>query len=950
MGEELQRFRVRAVYVPRDEALISIVSVTENGTGGAKTNEPFEFGFPIQALELGADEVLKVYDDDGAGGKGAALANWQFDNEASDGLAAANSVRFGKVTGILPNLASGGTRKLHVYRSADARPDGTPITLSDLAALAGYANGLCKVSIDIGGTTYTVSVKDIVDAAITTYSKTALWTSPDTWRSGPTCTEWILRGAPRNGGSSHASGDGLHVEFHVAAYKAGTAAVSGGNPITAVRVDVCVDNADITRSAGACANYHYGLLIERATSLSDATMISSDQTDAHLGTHRFSFPRTLPAAGITLSSSEIGTGQTITRDAGTWPLDILGQHIVNPSGAGKMNVTARTSGTVVTGYIYEAFTGTSYSSSDWSICGVGHQHNQSYRRRVHIGTKPTNIALWGSHTSAVTPTTRAGMDYVAATAKMLPPYSKTFAGVSHSMTALNLMVADGIVVPLSQNATNKMGDVELVIATTGGREDIGLNPGWAVYGLTKYDADGRRRIFENGDYYATWPYLLQSRLSGSPSAGALPVFPRADGGTQYYRVGGGSWMGTAATCVVSDSWQLWTNDVAHHASAFYIPYLLTGDYWWFKHLQRQGETSWFMTNSGYHGVGANKTPYGERNIDLAYLPWGDGQPRGRAWLMRDLLHAAIAAPEASKPSLAHAKSYWRGRVADTWQAALGWIDVKFSPGHTNPVHLGISSDGTGYHADSMSWSGIGNWQNYFGVTATAYAGRLGLTNADWTDWATWYARSITDAPFDANVVADTMTISYVWVGKRLSGAQFTAEPASWAEFYQRTALLQLNTTQTNDMARVPSGTVTLSDASVGTGRTVTFSSSYFTSGGTGTGAWFVGGYIREIRAGAHGVARITSVTSATVVEVEVVQEFSGTSLTPSNVRIPGWHPTDYAGERETITSDDYHISFVVAARLLKDAGISTTAAQAAIDYMTGRTGWSESVGFWEIAI
>ncbi len=94
-----------------NETLVSIVTVT-NASGVERTNEPVEFGFPLSETEHSAGLFLKLYDD-GGGGPGAVLQNYQFDNHATD---LNGATRFAKGSCILPSLGIGAsqTRRLRV--------------------------------------------------------------------------------------------------------------------------------------------------------------------------------------------------------------------------------------------------------------------------------------------------------------------------------------------------------------------------------------------------------------------------------------------------------------------------------------------------------------------------------------------------------------------------------------------------------------------------------------------------------------------------------------------------------------------------------------------------------------------------------------------------------------------------------------------------------------------
>lgn len=279
---------------------LGILTIT-NATGSAGTSVPFQIAWPAAPAEIGTGQTLRVYDDNGSGAKGTVLSNFQVDNLSTD---MNGDERLYVLSGIVPSLGASSTRKLFVEASSTAAPTGTAITESDLFATS-WRN---VVNFDIGGTTYTVDSDDL-NGASTTWSKTAP-VRHDDWLDGPCRRCFVYSAPPMNTGTAHASGDGLRVWFHIYVTKATTAAVSGGNPILSVECDITLRNMDTQR--GSPANYWYGLQIQRSTSLSDGTLITTDYTDIDSNVTRYSYPRSSPAATL----SAVGSTGTYRNSAG----------------------------------------------------------------------------------------------------------------------------------------------------------------------------------------------------------------------------------------------------------------------------------------------------------------------------------------------------------------------------------------------------------------------------------------------------------------------------------------------------------------------------------------------------------------------------------------------------------------------------------------------------------
>ena len=903
------------------ESLVTLITVT-NAAASSKTNEPISIGLPLAPTALNALlPYVRVYDDDGAGGKGTALGNFQYTLTATD---LGGKTRMGRLDGILPALGSSATRKLHVYASASPTPSGTAITTVDILATSFQT----RVSFDIGGTVFVADARTVL-ASSSTWSKTAS-VLHGTYFSGPACTAFSGSMAPVNSASAHASGDGLRVWFHIYAYKAQAGAVSEGNPITSVVCDVVVENGAVDRVTPA--HYWYGLIVERSTSLSSGTLISTDDTDPDGVVYRYAWPRLQPAATITLSGSTTGP-KTITLSAGAWETDVLGAHIVNAGGDGKAIVTSRSSATAVAVYVYQAFTTTSYTSGQWAQEGVGHSYACRDRvARVWVGTKPTNVAAWGNHVTAVTTTTNGAMAY-AAGALALNNHITAVASVTHSMTLLNGMKGDNAIRPFTQRGTKLIGDVTGNIGGTGDREDIGYAARWTLSGLVKYDINGRRKIFENARYFSWWHKTGLRRYGGSPSAGALGAPPRSDGGTNYTvdsrfdatLIADPS--GTLTGAASSDNggsdrtWMEWTGDIAHHPSCFYVPYLLTGDLYWLESQNMQAErTATHSIDPAYGGgYGINKTPLGDKST----LWWNDLQQRAGAWVTRDIVQAAAITPDAVNNALYSAKSYWTGRVTDTWTFAAAVAADK------------TGADGSDYYANAgPRWvttsannaTAISPWNFDYFLDAFYHAYELGLTNAGWTSFAAW-ADEHQNSYSSADVAPDYMVAEYA-VGIKTLGGFGPTRVRTWAETYQSHAW-----GNPYDTSRWASRTVNVTlSATSGASITATAASSMF-----GQGSWYVGGWIIS----GSGKGQITGITSATVCTISTAgtggAAFSSTSL--SNASVPGPHPLDAPADGTRTGRDvNYFRLWRKSLIHMQDRSVNVAAARAYIESASGYGG------------
>lgn len=917
------------------ETLLGYLTMT-NATAGAGTDVPFQIMWPTAAGDIGVGQALNVYDDDGSGGQGARLANFQVDNLSTD---MNGDERLYGLSGIVPSITGSGgakpTRKLWVYASATAVPSGTSITESDLFATS-WRN---VVSFDIGGTTYSVDTDDL-NGASTTWSKTAP-VRHDDWMDGPCRRCFVYSSPPFNGATPHASGDGLRVWFHIYVTKADTAAVSGGNPILTVECDIVLRNMDAVRVSPA--NYWYGFQVQRATSLSDGTLITSDYTDFDGNVTRYVYARSSPAVTLTATGATSTGAKTWTRASGSWDSDILGAHIKLPAGNGGAYVTSRTNNTTIEVYVYQAFGATSYTSGNWVVEGVGHSYGATWTLTTVVGQAPITQVLWGDNTSAVTPTTIAGLNFLSEKYAM-NNYAFAFSDVTLDMTNLNLMRADSAIRPFTQRGPEgtEMGDVETGIGGAGDRDDIGQNAAWAINGVAKATGDGRRKMFENSLYYHSAIYLGTRRYSGSPTNGSLGVVMRPDCGTQYaYDT---RWGTTIALPTLI--WSPYDGNVAHAPQPHYIPYLYTAK---LIYLERMQETAFYDVTStsdpAYQGSGINQTPFGDASESIrGDTPWGLIEQRHLAWAFRDLCYATFCTPDASKPTIYNAKSCYTTWMENTWSRGA-FIQATYTNG--SGVEDYYDTDGprfTGYRFNNnVDWS---PWQTRYGDWAMVTAVELGLVTGDTQSFLEWMAVGYVGMSQSPDVAPDYTTTGYEFARCSVDGTQGKIdEVRSWADSYQAWMAWPYDYEGSPFRAFSPSSTyprrpstIALSAVS-GSAITVTMTGGPFgqTSWYAGNGGTIPGGWIWESHGGA-GKGQIQSVANSNSCIISTTVSggatFTTTSPTASAVLLPIPHPLDAGADGSVTSGRDgvYMQLYRLGGVMFADIGVSTAAC---VSYITG---------------
>ncbi len=168
------------------------------------------------------------------------------------------------------------------------------------------------------------------------------------------------------------------------------------------------------------------------------------------------------------------------------------------------------------------------------------------------------------------------------------------------------------------------GTVTLYMPTTGMRDDIGPYPRWAVRYLLCMDPRAGKACLGNGDLAASWPVHVRSRASGRP----LTIDERPE----FWLDGRGKdkpvWRPDRHEPAARHRY---APDNAHQPSLAFVPYLLTGDFFYLEEM-------FFW--AGYCLL--SQWPHPRRNEKGLIV--GD-QVRGQAWGLRNIADAAWVGPD-----------------------------------------------------------------------------------------------------------------------------------------------------------------------------------------------------------------------------------------------------------------------------------------------------------------
>ena len=232
-----------------------------------------------------------------------------------------------------------------------------------------------------------------------------------------------------------------------------------------------------------------------------------------------------------------------------------------------------------------------------------------------------------------------------------------------------------------QDAFNKSDQGEVngfavwqpAMPTGGGRGDIGVLPRWYVAALYSSDHTLQKALFADGDVAGHVPVHIRESLDEERrfvEGGEVPARGRVISidarPTVFTRQGLLAWSEVRPedrlVPVGTISAGGWNVDMAHHPSMAYLPYLLSGDWYYMSEMQY-----WASFYLGYVNPGV--CPYC-RNGSAGYL-FGGTEPRAEAWALRTLAQTL-----ASMPDGAPEQAYFRNKMASNLAIREGFYDVR----------------------------------------------------------------------------------------------------------------------------------------------------------------------------------------------------------------------------------------------------------------------------------
>jgi len=307
----------------------------------------------------------------------------------------------------------------------------------------------------------------------------------------------------------------------------------------------------------------------------------------------------------------------------------------------------------------------------------------------------------------------------------------------------------------------------LRMANTGGRPEIGpFHRVVTDYLHSQGDPRMATVMYNVADHFASFPHAFREGAVGrffdhAHTADALgrPVSPVArrtlvfwDSNSALNSSTFGTTPEDAVTITGPRGANPWEPDCSHQSELNYLPYLLTGDYFYLEELLFWA--SWGSLHDSY---------YYSRGLNGAGGGLGD-QTRGQAWNFRTRARAATAAPDGTVEK-SHFTELVNQAIAG-WEGRQGIVSTSFhgtpmwnfgAAGQMNsPLHYwdsGTAPQVAG-HVQSYVTAIALPWQNYFVMVSLNDARRMGFaTGPLLQEFSQFLTQQVTSPSYDRWLVA-----------------------------------------------------------------------------------------------------------------------------------------------------------------------------------------------------
>lgn len=336
--------------------------------------------------------------------------------------------------------------------------------------------------------------------------------------------------------------------------------------------------------------------------------------------------------------------------------------------------------------------------------GLTHYHHARWRTLAWFGNAPS---IHVKHNTAYLIDTKA-----------LPNYDRSLKIPQSVLASMSAKWTGAKTEPMGVGLANPY------MPSTGGREDIGLLPGWAATYLLSMDARAKAVTLGTADLAGSWSAHYRDKVTdrpvsvldypymtilGTPGDTLNPATKKRE-----------AFPACATTTACSTPY---THDSAHQPNFAYLPYLVTGDYYYLEELQFWAMWNAFSPNPVW------------RQSSKALL--NSLQVRAQAWGLRSLAEAAYITPD---------NDILKPQFATVMKTNLEWYNTEYTDNKSANVFGALTMSNAMVYSNK---TGLAPWQDDFFTSAVGYANELG--NAEAGRLLTWKAKFPVQRMTDADL-------------------------------------------------------------------------------------------------------------------------------------------------------------------------------------------------------
>ncbi len=274
------------------------------------------------------------------------------------------------------------------------------------------------------------------------------------------------------------------------------------------------------------------------------------------------------------------------------------------------------------------------------------------------------------------------------------------------------------------------------MGNTGAQPSIGPLPRWTSVYVVDPDVRAYNWMLANTDALGAYSVHYRDAATGWPLS--IQQHPNVTITAYNYAQGVAAGMGATAAAYAKDLLPTCVNnavvtgckpnsyrtgspyewDNAHQPDMSYVPYMVTGSYYYMSELAFSGSINELYSNMAYRG-------YSKGLIDEAY-----GQVRGKAWVLRNMVNAAWLLPD-QYPLKAEFNASVNNAIQD--------FNTKYTDNpNASPLGLLMTYGALAYNIDGGQGNGMAPWQHDFLTWSAGHAADLGFAGA--AAFRNWLAR------------------------------------------------------------------------------------------------------------------------------------------------------------------------------------------------------------------